>query len=460
MGHDRDDAFREELKIWMFCCIIKEMKRDTYSGKGIMMPVLAILAAFCMSSVMAFGLVANRAETWNNSQMNSWANDSDPGVLVLNPGDYLKISFSAQGIPMPAVGGAAGGVDASGGIFSGDYIALLVSNITFSVMTDGHIPASMRMVLRGAKSGREWSYSPINVSGQAGVWVNNSIPVDYSIGRWRLSGPGASEEDFLKDLKDVDLIGIRIERSGTAAQTYSIDNICLEGVNIPGTIRGKIKYKGCQDGKLIVVASTTGSGWSSPYVTELTKPGSFELSNVVVGSNYWVKAYIDANSNGGPDELEPTGEYPSNSVDLLAGSINDVDITLTEAVQTNGLPMWWVLENSTGPDGMNIKTDADDDGDGVSNLKEYIAGTDPHDRSSVFQAKTEHKEEASNRVVLKWKSPHLNKKYQVWRCTNLMAGFTLLEGGIAATPPENSYEDVTANGEGPYFYRIKIEVEH
>jgi len=437
---------------------IEAMKGKIHSKFGMRLLAVTVAGAFCMLPNMVSAVLANRTETWDNGQLNSWGGESDPGVLLANPADCLKISFPAQGLLMPGVGVAAGGVEASGGIFSGDYRAHSISNITFSLMTDGHIPSFITVVLRGAKSGREWSYSPIDVSAVAGVWVSNSVPLDFSTGRWRLSGPGGNESHFLKDLEDVDMVGIRIERSGTSAQTYSIDSFLLGGVNLPGKIRGKINYKGYQEGVIRVVAASKTDAWTGPNVTELNKPGNYELSDVAEGSNYWVKAYLDTNSNGMPDALEPMGAYPANSVEMKGDLdlVNDVDITLTEAVNKDGLPLWWVQENSMGLVETDMLADADADGDGVSNIKEYIAGTDPQDASSTFKAKAEHKQ-SGNGFVLKWKAPHSNNKYQVWRASDLMAGFTLLQGGIDATPPENSFEDTTATGDGPYFYRIKVE---
>jgi len=88
-------------------------------------------------------------------------------------------------------------------------------------------------------------------------------------------------------------------------------------------------------------------------------------------------------------------------------------------------------------------------------MQEYLAGTDPKDVDSVFKAKGE-RTKVKVGIELKWASVYIGQKFEVWRCTDLMKGFQLLQGGIMATPPENTYEDVTATGEGPYYYKVKI----
>ncbi len=50
-------------------------------------------------------------------------------------------------------------------------------------------------------------------------------------------------------------------------------------------------------------------------------------------------------------------------------------------MQGSSLPDWWEIAYFGG----SVDPDADEDGDGMSNLREYLAGTDPHDPESVFR---------------------------------------------------------------------------
>ncbi len=106
--------------------------------------------------------------------------------------------------------------------------------------------------------------------------------------------------------------------------------------------------------------------------------------------------------------------------------------------------------------------EGDLDGDGVCNLDEWIAGSSAGDRTNVFRlalntVRSEGiKNKSDNGVVLKWQSS-ANRKYCVWRSTNLAEGFVKLGNEeIDATPPENIIVDITATNNGPYFYKAEV----
>jgi len=333
------------------------------TDRGMILTVLVMV--FGLFTAIAEGVPANRMEAWDNGLFNGWTDDVYSATLS-NPGNYLQLVFPAQSTFMPTEDGIAGGVYASGGAFSGDYVAMGATNVTFSLMTDGHLPATIRVVLRGAASGREWSYSPLVLSDVPGVWVLNNVPLVFSADQWRLGMPGATKEMFLEDLSNVASIGIRIQQNGTSAQIYGFDQFCLH-----------------------------------------------------------------------------------------------VDTALVETKTADGLPLWWIKKyfggtSGTGGAGLtSTAADADPDHDGMSNMQEYLAGTNPNDANSVFGVKVENK--ATGGIALKWPSGYYGQKYAVWRCSDLISGFTVLQGGIDATPPENTYEDATATGVGPYFYKVKVE---
>lgn len=413
--------------------------------------------ALCLFAHVSHGARANKAELWDNGQLNGWVDAMSYGATTTNPGTYLRVAFPMQSILMPQEDGVAGGIEASGGAFYGDYVVIGASDIGFSLMTDGHLPSVIRLVLHSSVSDREWTYAPLELSEHPGEWVANRVPLDFSCGRWRLSGPGATEELFLADLKSVDRIGVRIQQQGTEAQTYCIDEFRLNGPF--GTIRGKVKYSGFQAGTVKVIATASASSWSAQYSTELPLPDDYELANMRIGPNYWIKAFLDSNTNGVPDAWEAMGEYPLNELAMVE-SVDDLDVTLTETKTDDGLPTWWVLKyfgaaGGTGG-GSIFSAAADPDGDGLNNWQEYLAGTDPNGADSVFKAEVDSKPSGAG-IVLKWKSAYPGQKFGVWRCADLTSGFQLIKGNIGATPPENSFEDDTATGNGPYFYKIQIE---
>lgn len=133
------------------------------------------------------------------------------------------------------------------------------------------------------------------------------------------------------------------------------------------------------------------------------------------------------------------------------GRIERVDLTVSTPIvidPINFLPVDWELSyfGRTGIDPL-----ADPDGDGMNNGAEYRAGTDPGDASSTLRL-TEIQPMQTG-VRLKWLSID-SKAYVLQRASNLASGFTDVATGIAATPPLNSFQDASATGPGPYFYRV------
>ena len=73
-----------------------------------------------------------------------------------------------------------------------------------------------------------------------------------------------------------------------------------------------------------------------------------------------------------------TNENKSGLIQILFTGNIDPDLD----ADANGLPDAWEEQYFSGQD---VDPQADSDGDGTSNLMEYLAGTDPIDRSSKFQ---------------------------------------------------------------------------
>lgn len=96
----------------------------------------------------------------------------------------------------------------------------------------------------------------------------------------------------------------------------------------------------------------------------------------------------------------------------------------------------------------------DSDGDGVNDLIETAAGTDPYSTSSTFRIVAASVGE--DYVLVRWASV-AGRSYSLLSCTNLLGEFLPLASGIPATPPENEYKDTTATGKGPYFYKVGVE---
>ena len=121
---------------------------------------------------------------------------------------------------------------------------------------------------------------------------------------------------------------------------------------------------------------------------------------------------------------------------------------------TNGLPDWWELQYF----GHLIGTDpsADPDHDGMNNLAEWVAGTNPTNAASCLRL-TALVAGNSNSVVLSWPSV-AGKTYWLAQSTNLATGFnTAIFTNVIATAPINSATDTVVLPGSARFYRVGVE---
>ena len=71
----------------------------------------------------------------------------------------------------------------------------------------------------------------------------------------------------------------------------------------------------------------------------------------------------------------------------------------------DGLPDWWEMRYSSSMSKTGFLAEADQDGDGIRNLYEFVSGTDPTNETSVFKASIAFDDEG--RPVISW-SPELS----------------------------------------------------
>ncbi len=170
-----------------------------------------------------------------------------------------------------------------------------------------------------------------------------------------------------------------------------------------------------------------------------------------------------------PAGTQPSGEALYTLRADEGGAVSDVDTnnnTTSFAVNLwidsdgDGIPDDWMMEyfgHATGQAGDLSRAADDADGDGMSNLAEYLAGTYPKDPNSYLLI-TSVSAGGTNGVLVVWGSA-ANKLYSVQRAPAVGsgAGFTNLAEHILSTPPENGYWDTTATNGAAFFYRIQVE---
>ena len=97
----------------------------------------------------------------------------------------------------------------------------------------------------------------------------------------------------------------------------------------------------------------------------------------------------------------------------------------------------------------------DNDGDGMPDWAELIAGTDPHDPNSVLKLSTDVRPSPQGGLIIQWSSVP-GKAYAVDSSTNLANDFSQRSTNIVATSTTTTYRDPIATGTGPFFYRIRV----
>ncbi len=139
---------------------------------------------------------------------------------------------------------------------------------------------------------------------------------------------------------------------------------------------------------------------------------------------------------------------------VYAGA-NTVQLTGLLIVDSDGdgIPDWW--EDLFGLN-KNSAADAalDSDGDGMSNLAEFRAGTDPRNPASAFRV-TSLAPAGPGAMMIAWQSV-AGKNYTVERSVDLQS-FATVSGSVPAAGAQTSFTDSAVPPGAPkVFYRVRL----
>lgn len=148
----------------------------------------------------------------------------------------------------------------------------------------------------------------------------------------------------------------------------------------------------------LLATGTAGTGWT----TWVSQP-AFSLNGSSLAFQSWDSGLVNGDFN--------------RAGDVFAG-----DLSTWPALDSDGdgIPDWWMIEyfrHPTGQAGDLSRAQDDADGDGMSNLQEYLAGTDPANPNSLL-ALSVAKDATGTNLFLGWNTVS-GKNYQILSATNL-----------------------------------------
>jgi len=190
---------------------------------------------------------------------------------------------------------------------------------------------------------------------------------------------------------------------------------------------------------------------------------SLNASGIGSISNCWLAGVIASDGTNGNDRYI-SGNYLGASANVTNGNygfgflnLNAIQINLPSSDSDNdGIADDWERQyfSSLSVLGRN----SDWDGDGATDHNEYLAGTNPKDMDSCFEVRSVNSQMAGGapRYIISWHSVN-DRTYTLFRATNLFhGGFSTVQSGIPATPPQNTYTDTFDNTQIRY-YKIQTQ---
>ena len=314
---------------------------------------------------------------------------------------------------------------------------VVVASLAFAIKTEASNPAAPIANLT-----EQWTTDPHwskAIDGTATV-VNEALQLGFA---------QKSIYDFTGEM------GL-IYANDTASDGRFVGNYAVSGIT---DVSFDIKRNALRNGVSLILFSSTGRSWSHS-VPDTSVDGAFaNVTLPLVFSAEWASSETTATPDMWAADLTcvtKIGLYAERS-----GSAAQA-ITLDNfkvvgpwgGTFVGGVPESWLLENKLGT-GPGV-ADQDADHDGMSNLAEFLAGTDPNNASSVFRVDIVRN--ADGKAAVSWQ----HEKGQP-RTFHLLASADLTNPSgfdTKATLQSVAATDevvVDEQGEGPYFYKVQID---
>ncbi len=223
-----------------------------------------------------------------------------------------------------------------------------------------------------------------------------------------LPGPGAYSNDigndqsyWFKAFRDANTSYDRDEWEPWGIYSNSPFTVTTDvsGINIAiqdqASIWGSVDYSGNETGDIHVIAVASSNSWDTTYQYVIpwiqgqqSQTGgdiyvTFPVDYIISGlpsSNYWIRAFVDMDTNENYTHTEPAGQYSSNAI-LVSNRVIGIDLTMGIDSDGDEMPDWWEWEHGFDP--YNAADGREDrDEDTAANFKEYLFDIDPDDADS------------------------------------------------------------------------------
>lgn len=186
----------------------------------------------------------------------------------------------------------------------------------------------------------------------------------------------------------------------------------------------------------------------------VNQDGLGNLRGYAYGANI---GWINFESTGAPAVNLATGNLSGCAYSANCGWISlsnasafvQTDTIQPGALAPDGLPIAWLLQNFGTT---NVDANADPDGDGMSNLQEYLAGTNPNDSNSVLRITHIARDPVLHNSTLNWLSVS-TRAYAVQSNSPLSSGPWIDVNVLGLGANNLTFFDNSTNGMD--FYRVR-----
>ncbi len=197
-----------------------------------------------------------------------------------------------------------------------------------------------------------------------------------------------------------------------------------------------------------VEVSSNGTTWALVYTNDsysevLSESWSRQTNNISFWADRQATVYVRWGCK------ITVGAWPRSGWNI--DDIGFLGTAISSDADSDGIPDGWELQHFGGI--TNASAVADADGDGFSNLQEYIAGSNPTNGQSFFGVSSF--ELPAGGAVIRWNAV-TGRVYGVHRATNLLNSFLPLATNIVW--PQSSYTDTVHGTELHNFYEIKVRL--